>query len=243
MHALALLLIAQVHSGPQLKTASSHPMQYYLSLPQGWKAGGHWPVVVVIESANREFESTAKEFERARASASLILVTPLVLTNGGPTIKDVPTYHYDAATWSRIDREGAWKFDEDGVAAILSDVRRLYGGEAKAQLTGWEAGGHTVFALAFNHPALFAAVAPVCPNYAARWIAPPSGQMAGIPLRCFTGADDNLWQRFSSQWDKAKVEAQSRGFRDLSTQRIQGKGHEPLADAVLFWFRTRLISK
>jgi hypothetical protein len=40
---------------PQLKTASSHPIQYYLSLPDGWTAGKKWPVVVVIESPDREF--------------------------------------------------------------------------------------------------------------------------------------------------------------------------------------------
>ncbi len=49
--------VTLVHASeqPQLKTASSHPIQYYLSLPEGWVAGKKWPVVVVIESADREF--------------------------------------------------------------------------------------------------------------------------------------------------------------------------------------------
>ena len=44
---------------PQLKTASTHPIQYYLSLPEGWTAEKKWPVVVVIESADREFLDAA----------------------------------------------------------------------------------------------------------------------------------------------------------------------------------------
>ncbi|HWA82848.1 MAG TPA: hypothetical protein VG820_05425 [Fimbriimonadaceae bacterium] len=230
----ALILAGLVTTS--LKTASAHPMKYYLSLPDGWQAGKKWPVVVVIESANRDFETTAKEFERARGSKPFILVTPLVLTNGGPRYREATGYRYDAATWARIERDGTWKFDGAGVQAVLADVRRLYGGESKAFLTGWEAGGHTVFALAFTHPSWFAAAAPVCPNYAARWIAPAGERAAGMPLRCFIGAKDDLWQRFSSQWDRARNEARSRGFGDLSIRQVDGKGHEPLADAVLAWF-------
>ncbi|HVT11095.1 MAG TPA: hypothetical protein VHE55_02415 [Fimbriimonadaceae bacterium] len=235
MHSLLLAALLAT----SLKTASGHPMKYYLSLPEGWKAGRSWPVVVAIESANRDFETTAREFERARGSKPFILVTPLVLTNGGPRYREAPGYRYDAATWTRIEGEGTWKFDEAGIQAVLADVRRLYGGEGKAYLTGWEAGGHTVFALAFAHPSWFAAAAPVCPNYAARWIAPASGKAAGIPLRCFVGAKDDLWQRFSSQWDRARDEARSRGFEDLTIRQVEGKGHDPLADAVLTWFSSR----
>src|SRR5947208_12913081 len=50
----------QASEPAQLKSASSHPIQYYLSLPEGWVAGPpersprkKWPVVVVIESADR----------------------------------------------------------------------------------------------------------------------------------------------------------------------------------------------
>ncbi len=52
---------------PQLKTASTHPMQYYLSLPEHWVAGKRWPVVVVIESAEREFLQAATAMSVADA--------------------------------------------------------------------------------------------------------------------------------------------------------------------------------
>src|SRR6476659_4809034 len=79
---------------PQLKTASTHPIQYYLSLPDGWVAGKKWPVVVVIESADREFSQAATAFAQARGKQPFIIVTPLVVTNGGAGARSVPTYHY-----------------------------------------------------------------------------------------------------------------------------------------------------
>lgn len=35
--------------------AGSHVMRYHVALPTGWRAGGSWPVVVVIPDAAREF--------------------------------------------------------------------------------------------------------------------------------------------------------------------------------------------
>ena len=39
----------------QLKTAKDHPIQYYLSLPDGFNREKKWPVVVVIEAAEKEY--------------------------------------------------------------------------------------------------------------------------------------------------------------------------------------------
>jgi len=61
---------------PELKTASTHPIQYYLSLPDGWASGKKWPVVVVIESADRDFPAAATDFARARQHLPFILITP-----------------------------------------------------------------------------------------------------------------------------------------------------------------------
>src|ERR1051326_9116816 len=58
---------------PQLKTASTHPMQYYLSLPEGWVAGKKYPVVVVIDSAERDFLQAANAFTTAREQRPFIL--------------------------------------------------------------------------------------------------------------------------------------------------------------------------
>ena len=51
-------LVAQ-QAGPSQgiveRTATAHPIHYFVSLPQGWNAQRTWPVIVVIPDAEREF--------------------------------------------------------------------------------------------------------------------------------------------------------------------------------------------
>ena len=53
--------------------------------------------------------------------------------------------------WAAIEANRCG-FDIDGIAAVSADVRKLYHGESRYFLTGWEAGGHTVWALLLGHP-------------------------------------------------------------------------------------------
>ena len=92
---------------PQLKTASTHPIQYYLSLPEGWTNTKKWPVVVVIDSAERDFLQAATAFAQARGSRPFILVTPLVVTNGGAGFRSGPTRCLFFRNVFRADRVGS----------------------------------------------------------------------------------------------------------------------------------------
>ena len=166
----ACSVLVHTSEAPQLKTASTHPIQYYLSLPDGWTAGKKWPVVVVIDSAEREFSAATTAFAQARQKQPFIIVTPLVVTNGGAGARSVPTYHYSDQVWDRIQRDGPFKFDMDGIAAIIQDVTKQYGGEDKYFITGLEAAGHTVYGVLFNHPEAVRGAAIVCPNYLGRWV-------------------------------------------------------------------------
>src|SRR5581483_2152003 len=86
MIAWAAALIVPVFAGDaqEVKTATTHPMQYYVSLPGGWNENRAWPVVMIVEAAEREFLKTLQVFEKARGDRPFILVAPLVTTNGGP---------------------------------------------------------------------------------------------------------------------------------------------------------------
>lgn len=231
---MLLLSVAYAQKPDELvrRKAAHHPMEYYLSLPKGWRPGGSYSVVVAIESADREFKPYAEAFVKARKSGPMIVVVPLVVTNGGPRYKEAAAYHYSPSTWSGIDQD-PWKFDEEGLLAVISEVHSRYGGKSKVMLTGLEAGGHTVFAFAFRHPEMLSSVAPVAPNYAGRHVAFGAGQKP--PIRCFVGSKDVLWAHFSKQWDVAKAVANQHGFR-VSNHSVPGKGHEPLAEEVLAWF-------
>lgn len=232
---------------PQLKTASTHPIQYYLSLPEGWIAGKKWPVVVVIESADREFLQAATAFAQARKHRPFILVTPLVVTNGGAGYRSVPTYHYSDPVWNMIQNSGQFNFDMDGITAIMKDVVKEYGGEDKYFVTGFEAGGHTVWGILFNHPEAARGAALVCPNYLGRWVdeghMSPVVERTGLPIRNFVGTKDDLCQPgrpIYTQIQRAMSLADAHGYKNVSLTRAEGKGHERLADEVLTYFSSLL---
>ena len=239
----ACSMSSQTSEAPQLKIASTHPIQYYLSLPEGWTAGRKWPVVVVIESADREFMQAATAFARARQHRPFIIVTPLVVTNGGSGYRSVPTYHYSDAVWDRIQNSGAFNFDMEGITAIMQDVAKQYGADEKYFLTGFEAGGHTVWAVLFSHPEAVRGAVLVCPNYAGRWVdeghLSPAAERSTLPIRNFIGSKDELCSNghpIYNQMQTAMTFAAAHGYQNVSLTRVEGKGHERLADEVLAYF-------
>src|SRR5689334_5191034 len=247
--ALGFTTSSPVHAAqpPQLKTASTHPIQYYLSLPEGWTNTKKWPVVVVIDSAQREFLQAATAFAQARGTRPFILVTPLVVTNGGAGFRSVPTYHYSNETWDRIQNSGQFKFDMDGLNAIMQDLLKDYGGEDKFFITGLEAAGHTVWGVLFNHPEMVRAAVLVCPNYAGRWVdeahISSAAERVDLPIRNFIGTNDTLCSSGSpiyTQMTRAMNLTAEHGYKNVTVVRIEGKGHERLAGEVLDYFASLL---
>jgi poly(3-hydroxybutyrate) depolymerase len=228
---------------PQLKTASTHPIQYYLSLPEGWTATKKWPVIVVIESADREFSQAATEFAKARGSRPFIIVTPLVVTNGGAGFRSVPTYHYSDSVWDRVQNSGEFKFDMDGISAIMQDVVKQYGGEDKFFITGLEAAGHTIWGVLFNHPEVVRAAAMVCPNYLGRWVdeahisnAPERIQ---LPIISFVGMNDTMCSSdkpIRKQITRAMTVASEHGYKNVAEGLLENKGHGRVAPEMLDYF-------
>lgn len=230
-------------SQPELKTATKHPIQYYISLPEGWVASKKWPVVVVIESAERDFLQAATVFAQARKHEPFILITPLVVTNGGAGYRSVPTYHYSDDVWNRIQTEGQFKFDIDGITAIIDDIVKQYGGEKRYFIAGLEAAGHTVWAILFNHPELTRGAVLVCPNYLGRWVNEPNissaAERSALPIRNMIGTKDELCvpgHPIYTQMQKAISVADQHGYKNVSLVKVEGKGHERLAGEVLAYF-------
>jgi poly(3-hydroxybutyrate) depolymerase len=228
-------------SAEELRTASGHSIQYYVSLPQGWTAARKWAVVVVIESANRQFQETLAIFVKARKDMPFILVAPLVTTNGGANYRQAETYHYSDAVWSEIARDRCG-FDADGIAAAVADVRKLYGGEDRYFLTGWEAGGHTVWSIIFEHPDALRAAAPAVSNYAGRCLESgfsTSPARAELPVTVFqvaSGRDVAPGTYVYRQSQQAMKIAEEHGYRKVSERIVADKPHGPLAEEVLAYF-------
>jgi poly(3-hydroxybutyrate) depolymerase len=196
---------------------------------------------MIIEAAEREFLRTLNVFEKARGDRPFILVTPLVTTNGGANYRQAETYHYSEATWSKI-REDRCAFDFDGVAAVAADIRKLYRGESQYFLTGWEAGGHTVWALLFAHPEAVRAAAPAVTNYAARCMEggfSNSPARVRLPVTVFqvdTDRDKAPGRYVYLQSQEAMKAAREHNFRNVTERVAAGRPHGPLADEVLEYF-------
>ena len=252
--AALLLAAAPLAAGPprrppELRTASGHAMKYWVSLPAGWTKGKAWPVVVVVPDARREFRENLEAFADAGKDSPLIFVAPLVLTCGGP-YRGNPPYPYDAAAWKEADAKGDFRFDADGIAAAVADVNRLYGGEEKYFLTGWEAGGHTVWAMLFQHPDALRAAAPVSPNFRGRWIDEKSFSKApvrdALPVRVlFCDAPEGKEEQQSrqalfAQSKEAMDLAKAHGFANAELRVLPGRKHGPLASDVVVLFSSML---
>lgn len=244
--ALALRVLA-ADPGPVLKTATAHPMKYLLSLPQGWTVAKTWPVAVIIPDASRDFEGNLAAFVKARGALPWILVAPHVVTSGGANYRLSDTYRYSETDWKKVTDAGDWRFDEEGITAVLDDVRKLSGGEEKIFLTGWEAGGHTVWALTFRHPDWLRASAPVSPNWRGRWVGEAdfsnAPARADLPVKVLFCEGAKLespagWEAWLGQSKEAMKVAEAHGFRNVSLALLPGKPHGPLADDVIAFFES-----
>jgi len=231
----------------QLKTASAHPMQYYLSLPDGWSPNRKWPTLVVIEGANRDFQQTAQAFVTERKSRPFIIVVPLVLTAGGSAQQHKTDFPYSDSVWSAATQEGNCRFDEDGISAVLADVRRLYSAEDRDFLTGWEAGGHVVWAQVLQHPERWRGVAIVSPNFQARCVddqrISSDTTRSTLSVTVLHGDSTAGWgpgQFLPTQFERARSLAAAHGFAQPREIAVAPYHHGPLAHEVLQLFSALL---
>ncbi len=218
---------------PLRRAASSHPMQYYLSLPRGWTTTKSWPILVVVDGANHgHFLFNCLRFMFARRSLPFIIVSPFVLTNTGrPNPSEYP---YAQAVWDDVARTGAPHFDEQGLLAITDDVRRSYHGQDKFFITGWSAGGHLTWLMIFAHPERLAGAVLAGANYAGRGITAVSNapERQQLRIKALQGDRDPLLAALNEQWNSAKGLADQHGYQNISRDVIAGSGHDPFPGRV-----------
>lgn len=229
----------------ELKKASNHPIQYYLSLPANWSSKSKWPIVIVLEAAEKQFKTNAERFIAVRKDMPFIIVAPFITTNGQQGHKDPNIYPYSSAVWDTIDKMSICKFDIDGLKSIINDVKNVFSGSDKVFITGFEAGTHLVWAMIFQHPELLSAAAPVAGNYRSRCMEDNSfsndDSRTTLPIKNFTGSDDKDFGpdgRIHTQYLEAKNLALSHGYKNISESEVPGKGHVPLPEEVLNYFNS-----
>jgi dienelactone hydrolase len=219
-------------------------MRYHLALPAGWKSNRAWPVLVVIPDAGREFEANLARFVRARGNRPYILVAPEVLSCGGARSRTPDHYSYSHVEWDALQGGDDFAFEDAGLTTVLADVHRLWHGEPQAFLTGWEAGGHTVWAQALRYPEHWCGVAPVTANYQRRGVDSASFSRAPervrLPIQAFrcgapTGEVARAMAVLDQQTALALRDARDHGFQPRPVQVVPGADHGPLPEAVLAW--------
>ncbi len=223
-------------------------MRYHLALPAGWSAEREWPVLIAIPDAGREFDANLQTFVAARGNRPYILVAPEVLTCGGARTRTLDHYSYSRAVWDSLQSLDDFAFDDDGIAAVMMDVHRRWHGESTAFLTGWEAGGHTVWAVTFRHPERWRGVAPVSTNYQRRGLGPTAFSSAPerlrLPLQVFregtsSGEIADAMKVLEQQTANALADARTHGFAPAPVRVVPGADHGPLAASVLAWCDSR----
>lgn len=227
-----------------LKTASHHPMQYYLSLPENWNAKDSFPILVVAEAAEKEFKVNAERFVKARKNLSFIIVAPIITTNGNYGIRDPKVYPYPKEVWDRIDKESNCQFDLNGLQNIIHDVQQQYHGTHQFFISGFEAGTHLVWATAFLHPEWLYAAATVGGNFRNRCVTSNDISInparINLPLLNFVGSRDSLFGKNGkvyNQYIEAKQLAELHGYTNLS-ETVLNIEHIPVTTEVLNAFAT-----
>lgn len=235
------LIFAQDGSSDlQLKTASNHPIQYFISLPKGWNSTRKWPIVMILEAADKEYKINAERFVKARGNSPFILVAPYNTNNGNQGRRDPKVSPYSTETWDYIDKVGDCQFNSEGIHQIMLDVTKEYNGEEKIYLTGFEAGAHDLWSIVFNHPEYLKAAIPVAGNFRNRCV--ESSKISNdpskknLPIQSLVGELDEYFGpsgKIYNQWTEVKALASANGFASISETVIPKKGHVPMPEEVM----------
>jgi predicted esterase len=154
-----------------LKTASSHPMKYFFSLPRGFgrQPGRRWPVLVCVDCAGSNFRQLAEAYRRERGELPFLLVCPCTFSNTneitGHMLDKYRRFYPDTLIrkFGPLQQDLDW--DEAGVLTILKDLRAAYDIEERFYITGFSGGGLLAYRMIFKHPDLLAGAALECANF------------------------------------------------------------------------------
>jgi len=229
-----------VSSSLQLKTASNHPMQYFISLPKGWNKTKKWPVLIVLEEAAKEYKINIERFVKARGDSPFILVGPYNTNNGNSGRRDENIFPYSKETWDYMEKVGDCQFNDEGIHQIILDVTNNFNGEDKIYLTGFEAGTHALWSIVFNHSEYLKAAIPVAGNFRNRCIElskiPSDPSKKNLPIHSIVGEVDEGFGpsgKVYNQWTEVKTLAINNGFSNITETVIPKKGHVPMPEEVM----------
>jgi len=236
----APLELELARDGPVLLRGKDHDIVGWLSLPRGWKKGRSYPVLVVVDGAGSNFLGAARGCSKQRGKRPWIVLAPCTFANTN-ALQPKRYPWYDAALLEKMgsDNAGRFKFDADGLLALLESVQERFGGEEKFAITGFSGGGFLCYGITLLHPERVRFAVPACANFAGSGAAdagePKDG---GPPIVIYTGEKDPhaIWTHgkvggvpgIESQTDRAIAALQAKGFTKVTRTKLPGVGHSSL---------------
>jgi hypothetical protein len=218
----------------------------YVSLPQHWKPGQKWPILLCFPGDGTGYEGIGGAYRNTRGDAPFIVLAPVVFCNCnvtnaqthgkwyGPEITSKETFSSD--TGESMGRR--LQFDEPGIFALLKAVHQYYGGD-KIYVTGFSGGGIACYLTLLQLPNDIGAGAPACANY---FMEPPPQRGRGAPVLQFFGQNDPFLDHIGNgeglrqEGEEGAKALQSAGYRDLDQKIVAGKGHDPMVAEVMAFF-------
>ncbi len=227
---------------PILRKASTHDMEYYLVLPKDWSPKKTWPVLVYVEGAGCNFRGGLMSYHSNRGKDPYIMITPQTFSSTNQLSKDKYTYRQELIdTYQGGNRLG---FDEEGLLAVLADLRKDFNAEERIFISGFSGGGNLTWRMVFGHPEMLVAAAPACPNFANAGTISEDPAREALPVHVFQGEDDEyLKTMLEGQWLGAKRLLDEHGFKNVGRTLAPGVGHSAFVKVVLDHFRQYLAPK
>jgi len=223
--------------------AQDHPLVGWLALPNDWKKGRTYPVLVTVDGAGSNFLGAARASRKNRGDRDWIILAPCTFANTNAL--DAKRYPwYDAKLLSSMGGfEPRFQWDVEGLEKLLAVVRERFGGEEKIGITGFSGGGNLCYGYTLLHPGQVRFAMPACANFAglgARDAEKPEG--GGPPILVFTGGADphREWTHgkvggvpgIEPQTDNVMKVLEQLGFTNVKREMLPGVGHSSLADRV-----------
>lgn len=216
-----------------------HSMVAYVSLPNDWapdKKG--LPIVVAVEGAGCGFAGCCRLYRETRGARAAIVVTPCSFSNtNGLEAAKYPWY--DAAALEKYKAPGAARveYDAAGLAAVLAELKKDWGGGEKLAITGFSGGGNLTYYWTLQHPETLSLAVGCCANFGGLGLQgakPVAG--GGPPVVLLTGEKDDFnLEVFGQkpgivgQTDAVEESLKKLGFTNVSRRVVPGAGHSNFA--------------
>jgi len=228
--------------GVVLKTASTHPLRYFLSLPKGYerRPGKKWPVFLYVDGSGSLFEEGAKAWRDNRGKLGMIIVAPCTFSNTGRVQGDEAMARYRKWYSDAAIEEGSKKrleFDEEGLLAVIKDLEKNYDAESRIYMTGFSGGGTPTYMMIWKHPDLLAAAAPVCAvsgRGAPEQSSKATADDKSFPIHIITGEQD---PRMIPGSDAMAESLKNAGYADVKRTTVPGMGHKSAIPQVIATFK------